>query len=335
MAFRIIPDDTNIGFMRFRRIAFPVSLVLALASAILFVTVGPDYGIDFRGGTQIVMQPEDGEVTTDDISEVRDRLAPLNLGDIDVQSLTEAAGEQSISIRIELSEETASDDADEGTQAEVVEEVLATLGDDFGSLRSSEFVGPRVSSELARDGIISALVAMFAIMVYVWFRFEWQFAVGAIIAIAHDVLLTLGFFTVVGLDFNLASIAAILTIVGYSLNDTVVVYDRIRETLRKFKRKPVVELIDRAINDTLARTTITSLTTWIALWALFIFGGEVIRSFVAAMIFGVAIGTYSSIFIAAPILVFFNLRGDMFEKVEDKTDAGAKRGQGEANKPAE
>lgn len=334
MAFRIIPDDTNIKFMRLRRYAFPISFVLALASAILFVTVGPDYGIDFRGGTQIVMQPEGAEVTTDDIADIRSRLAGLNLGDVDVQSLTEAGGEQSISIRIELSEDADTDDADEGTQAEVVERVLAVLADDFGDLRSSEFVGPRVSSELARDGVIAALVAMLAIMVYVWFRFEWQFAVGAIIAIVHDVLLTLGFFTVVKLDFNLASIAAVLTIVGYSLNDTVVVYDRIRETLRKYKKRPITELIDRAVNDTLARTTITSLTTWIALWALFIFGGEVIRSFIAAMIFGVAIGTYSSIFIAAPILVYFRLRSEQFEIVEDKTDAGAKA-KSEAGTPAD
>ena len=192
---------------------------------------------------------------------------------------------------------------------------------DIGDI-SQSVVGPRVSSELARDGIISALIAMIAIMIYVWFRFEWQFAVGAIIATLHDVVMTLGFFAVVKLDFNLTSIAAILTIVGYSLNDTVVVYDRIRETLRKYKRVPINELIDRAINETLTRTTVTSLTTWIALWALFIFGGDVIRSFVAAMIFGVAIGTYSSIFIAAPVLVFMRLRGDQLQKTSDKTDAG-------------
>jgi preprotein translocase SecF subunit len=321
MAFRIIPDDTKIRFMRLRRIVFPTLFILSILAAVLFVVVGPNYGIDFRGGTMIVLQPPDAQVTTDELAEVRSRLEALNLGDIDVQTLTEQAGEQSISIRIQLPE---GGDAEQQQQVANVRDALGDLGD----FRSVEVVGPRVSSELARDGIISALIAMFAIMIYVWFRFEWQFAVGAIIATAHDVVMTLGFFAVVKLDFNLTSIAAILTIVGYSLNDTVVVYDRIRETLRKYKRVPINELIDRAINETLTRTTVTSLTTWIALWALYIFGGDVIRSFVAAMIFGVAIGTYSSIFIAAPVLVFFKLRGEQMQKVEDKTDAG------QATKPA-
>ena len=321
MPIRIIPDDTKIQFMRLRRVVFPVSFFLVVVSAILFVTVGPNYGIDFRGGTMIVLQPPEAVVSTDDIAQVRDRLATIDLADVDVQTLTEAAGEQSISIRIAVPEGA------DVEQQEVVAEIRVLLAD-LGEFRSVEVVGPRVSGELARDGIISALVAITAIMIYVWFRFEWQFAIGAVIALLHDVILTLGFFAVVKLDFNLSSIAAILTIVGYSLNDTVVVYDRIRETLRKYKRVPVTELIDRAINETLARTTVTSLTTWIALWALFVFGGDVIRSFIAAMIFGVAVGTYSSIFIAAPVLIFMRLRGDQLDKVEDKTDAGPA-----ANKP--
>jgi preprotein translocase SecF subunit len=321
MPIRIIPDDTKIQFMRLRRVVFPVSLILVVISAVLFIAVGPNYGIDFRGGTRIVLQPPEGVVSTGDIAEVRARLATIDLADVDVQTLTEAAGEQSISIRIAVPE-----GADTEQQA-VVAEIRDLLGD-LGEFRSVEVVGPRVSGELARDGIISALVAITAIMIYVWVRFEWQFAVGAVVALLHDVILTLGFFAVVKLDFNLSSIAAILTIVGYSLNDTVVVYDRIRETLRKYKRVPVTELIDRAINETLTRTTVTSLTTWIALWALFVFGGDVVRSFVAAMIFGVAVGTYSSIFIAAPVLIFMRLRGDQLDKVEDKTDAGPA-----ANKP--
>ncbi len=169
-------------------------------------------------------------------------------------------------------------------------------------------MGPRVSSELARDGTIALVVTLLAILAYVWFRFEWQFAIGAIIATGHDVLMTLGFFVIAQLEFNLSSIAAILTIVGYSLNDTVVVYDRIRENLRKFKKMPLETLLDRSVNDTLSRTTQTSLTTLLALFALFFFGGEVIRSFVAAMIFGIAIGTFSSIYIAAPVLVYIKLR---------------------------
>ena len=315
MPIRIIPDDTKFNFMWLRRFTFPVSLALSLIAIVLFVTVGPNYGIDFRGGTMIVLQPPSGVVTTDDISEVRTRLSALDLGDVDVQTLAELGGEQSISIRIELPE------GGDEEQQQVVADIRELLAD-IGEFRSVEVVGPRVSGELARDGVISALIAMLAIMIYVWFRFEWQFAVGAIVAILHDVLMTLGFFAVVKLDFNLSSIAAILTIVGYSLNDTVVVYDRIRETLRKYKKIPVTELIDRAINETLARTTITSLTTWLVLWALFIFGGDVVRSFVGAMIFGIAIGTYSSIFIAAPVLIFTRLRGEQLHPVEDKTDAG-------------
>ena len=315
MPLRIIPDDTKIKFMWLRRFTFPASLILSVIAVILFVTVGPNYGIDFRGGTMIVLQPPDAEVNTDDIAEVRARLAGLDLGDVDVQTLAELGGEQSISIRIELS-----DEGDEAQQA-IIADVRELLSD-IGEFRSVEAVSGRVSGELARDGVIAALIAMLAIMIYVWFRFEWQFAVGAIIATLHDVLMTLGFFAIVKLDFNLSSIAAILTIVGYSLNDTVVVYDRIRETLRKYKKVPITELIDRAINETLARTTITSLTTWIVLWALFIFGGDVIRSFVGAMIFGIAIGTYSSIFIAAPVLIFMQLRGEQMQPIEDKTDAG-------------
>ena len=316
MPLRIIPDDTTIKFMWLRRFTFPAALILSVLSVILFVFVGPNYGIDFRGGTMMVLQPPGAVVTTEDIAEVRSRLAVLDLGDVDVQTLSELGGEQSISIRIELTE------GDEVDQSQVVDLVHTALSD-MGEFRSEEFVGPRVSGELARDGIIAAVIAMLSIMIYVWFRFEWQFAVGAIAALLHDVLLTLGFFALVKLDFNLSSIAAILTIVGYSLNDTVVVYDRIRETLRKYKKASVSELLDRAINGTLARTTITSLTTWVVLWSLFVFGGDVIRSFVAAMIFGVAIGTYSSIFIAAPVLIFMRLRSEQMQPVIDKTDAGS------------
>jgi preprotein translocase SecF subunit len=171
-----------------------------------------------------------------------------------------------------------------------------------------EVVGPKVSGELARTGTVAVLVTLFGVLLYIWFRFEWQFAVGAVAALVHDVVLTIGFFAIVQLEFNLSSIAAILTIVGYSLNDTVVVYDRVRETLRKFKKTAITDLINLAVNQTLSRTLLTSLTTLIALSALFFFGGAVIRSFTAAMIWGVFIGTYSSIFIAAPMLIYFKLR---------------------------
>lgn len=174
--------------------------------------------------------------------------------------------------------------------------------------RRVEVVGPTVSGELATAGTIGVLVSLVAILIYIWFRFEWQFALGAIIATLHDVIMTMGFFVISGIEFNLSSIAAILTIVGYSLNDTVVVYDRVRENMRKYKKMPLPELLDFSMNETLSRTTMTSLTVLLALLALVFFGGEVIRSFTAAMTFGVVIGTYSSIFIAAPVLILFNLR---------------------------
>jgi preprotein translocase SecF subunit len=315
MPLRIVPDNTNIRFMRLRRIVFPVSSILSIAAVALFIFVGPNYGIDFTGGTTMIVQPSDGDVTTDDIAEARALMASLGAGDVDIQRLTErGTGEETMSIRIGVP-----------PGGEVEQQRIVTAARDafmeVGQV-SQEVVGPRVSSELARNGVIAAIIAMLAIMIYVWFRFEWQFAVGAIIATIHDVVMTLGFFALVKLDFNLTSIAAILTIVGYSLNDTVVVYDRIRETLRKYKTVSISDLIDRAINETLARTTITSLTTWLALWALFIFGGDVIQSFVAAMIFGIAIGTYSSIFIAAPVLIFMKLRGEQLRPAADKTDAG-------------
>jgi preprotein translocase SecF subunit len=225
----------------------------------------------------------------------------LNLGEVQVQEVTDFTGDTTVLIRIQ--QQPGGDEA----QQEVITKVRQAFGGGV-EFRRIEVVGPRVSGELAYNGTIALLVTLIAIMIYVWFRFEWQFSVGAIVATLHDVLMTLGFFVVAQLDFNLASIAAILTIVGYSLNDTVVVYDRVRENLRKYKKMSISEILDRSVNETLARTSITGLTTLLALLALFFFGGQVIRGFVAAMIFGVVIGTYSSIFIAAPILIFFKLR---------------------------
>ena len=186
-------------------------------------------------------------------------------------------------------------------------------------------VGPRVSGELAQAGAIAVAASLFAILIYIWFRFEWHFAVGAILTTANDVVITIGLFVLLQLDFSLSSIAAVLTIIGYSLNDTVVVYDRIRENLRKYKKRPLTEVLDQSINETLSRTTMTSVTTLLALFALYIFGGEVIQSFTLAMIFGIVIGTYSSIFLAAPFLILFNLRADAMTPKDDdgKKDPGA------------
>lgn len=314
--FRFIPDNTNIPFMWLRRINFPVSLVLSVLSLVLFFTIGPNFGIDFRGGTLIEIKPIEANY---DLAKIRATVNSLSLGDVQVTEVSDVSAEKSVLIRIQQQPggETAQ------------QEAVAKVRDAFGKaveFRRIESVGPRVSGELAYDGTVALLVTLVAVLAYIWFRFEWQFAVGAIIATTHDVFMTLGFFVVSQVDFSLSSIAAILTIVGYSLNDTVVVYDRIRENLRKYKKMPIPELLDRSMNETLARTTLTSFTTFLALLALFTFGGEVIRSFVAAMLFGVIIGTYSSIYIAAPVLIFFNLRpgGRANEEAEAGSEATGK-----------
>jgi len=318
---RLIPDDTKIPFMRLRLLNFTLSGILSVLSIVLFVFVGPDYGIDFRGGTIIEVKPLTQQA---DIAEIRSSVTALGLGDVQVTEVTDTSGETSVLIRIQQQ------DGGEEAQQAAISQIRDALGSTV-EFRRVEIVGPRVSSELAFNGAIGMAVALFLIMIYIWFRFEWQFAVGAIVSTLHDLIVTLGFFALFKLEFNLASIAALLTIVGYSLNDTVVVYDRIRETLRKYKKMPIDQLIDRAINDTLARTTVTGLTTLIALASLYFFGGEVISDFVLAMMFGVLIGTYSSIFIAAPMLIYFGLRpGDL-----DK-DKEAEKGKDEAGsaKPA-
>lgn len=295
---RLIPDSTHFRFMRLRRGVFATSILLSVISIVIFFWIGPQYGIDFKGGTLVEMRPLSGAV---ELAEVRSTLDGLELGDVQVQQVSDLTTGTNILVRIQTQE-----GGEEAQQA-----AIARVRDAFSDgmeFRRVEIVGPRVSSELAFNGTVGVIVALIGILIYVWFRFEWQFAVGAIITTVHDVLMTLGFFTVFQLDFDLSSIAALLTIVGYSLNDTVVVYDRIRENLRKFKAMPLAELIDRSVNETLSRTTMTSLTTLLALGALFVFGGPVIASFVDAMIFGIIIGTYSSIFIAAPVLIYLNLR---------------------------
>ncbi|WP_334175294.1 protein translocase subunit SecF [Pseudoxanthobacter sp.] len=293
---RLVPDGTKIGFMRLWRVMLPISVVLSIASLVAFFTVGPNYGIDFKGGSVIEITTTSGKPA--DLAELRNTVGDLNLGDVQIQ---EFGRPDDVLIRI------ARQEGGDEAQQRAVFLVRDALGDGYDITRT-EVVGPRVSGELARNGTLGLVVTLAAIMVYVWFRFEWQFAVGAIIATLHDVILTLGIYTLVPFEFNLSSIAAILTIVGYSLNDTVVVYDRIRENLRKYKKMPIADLIDLSVNETLGRTMITSITTLIALISLYVFGGEVIRSFVFAMIFGVVVGTFSSIYIAAPVLIYFRLR---------------------------
>lgn len=305
-----VPNGTKIAFMWLRRITFSASAAVVIVSMVLFATVSMNLGIDFKGGSLIEVQAKSEQA---DIGNIRARLSDLNLGDVQVQGF---GGERDVLIRVEA--QGGGDNAEQS----VINKVRSELESDY-DFRRVEVVGPTVSGELARAGTIAVVAALFAILVYIWLRFEWQFAVGAIVATTHDVLLTIGMFVVTGLEFNLSSIAAILTIVGYSLNDTVVVYDRVRENLRRYKKMPLPELLDLSMNQTLPRTIQTSLTTVLALMALFFFGGEVLQSFVAAMIFGVVVGTYSSIFIAAPLLILFKLRTNAFDKEEDDSEKQA------------
>jgi SecD/SecF fusion protein len=315
MLDRVVRDFT-FRFMTFRRFTFILSAVASVTAMALFATVNMNYGIDFKGGSMIEVQAKDGNA---DVGDIRARLSELNLGDIQAQ---EFGTPRDVLIRVQAQ------GGGENAEQTVITLVRAELEGDY-DIRRVEVVGPTVSGELAQAGTIAVIASLMAILVYIWFRFEWQFALGAIIATIHDVVLTIGIFVISGIEFNLSSIAAVLTIVGYSLNDTVVVYDRVRENLRRYKKLPLTQLLDLSINQMLPRTILTSVTTLLALLALFIFGGEVIQSFTFAMIFGVLVGTYSSIFIAAPVLILFKLRADNFRvgldtEVEAETEVADK-----------
>jgi preprotein translocase SecF subunit len=286
---RLIPDDTKIPFMRWSRFGFMLSGLLCAASILLFIFVGLNVGIDFKGGTVINIRTEQPA----NIEQLRGKITELGFDGAELQEFGSA---NDVLIRLPTAE------GGEAAQQEALNRVKNALGAGV-EFRSVEVVGPKVSEELAEQGILAVVTAIIGILFYVWFRFEWQFAVGAVFSLVHDVLLTIGLFCLLGLEFNLSIIAAILTIVGYSLNDTVVVFDRIREYLRKYKTMHFADLIDFSINSVLPRTILTSVTTMLALIALFAFGGEVLRGFTFTMIWGVIIGTYSSIFIATPILL--------------------------------
>lgn len=316
---RLFPDNTKYRFMWLRKVSFPLAILIAIASFGLFFTVGLNFGIDFKGGSLIEMKTQGPA----DLAAIRGELSNLNLGDVQVQQFGDP---DEVLIRIEQQ------DGGELTQQAAINNIREAFAGEV-EFRRVEIVGPRVSGELAFAGSMGVTVALVCILFYVWFRFEWQFAVGAILTTLNDVIVTMALFVVLQLDFTLSSIAAILTIIGYSLNDTVVVYDRIRENLRRYKKMPLPELLDLSINETLSRTTMTSVTTLIALLALYIFGGEVIQSFTLAMIIGVVIGTYSSIFLAAPMLILFNLRNTTGGKEED--EAGGDKAAGKtAGNPA-
>jgi len=305
---RMVPAKTNIPFTRRRTLALAISGILAVASIILFLTLNLNYGIDFRGGIMIEIKTPGPA----NIGAMRSALSQLGLGEV---ALQEFGAPDDILIRVE--QQPGDEEGRQRALQLVREALLKEIGPGF-SERRVEFVGPKVSAELVRDGALALGLALFAMLLYIWFRFEWQFAVGAIVALVHDVVLTIGVFSVTRLEFNLAIIAAILTIIGYSINDTVVVYDRIRENMRKYKVMPIDELLDLSVNQTLSRTVMTSVTTLLALVVLYLFGGEVIAGFTLAMIWGVLIGTYSSIFIAAPVLIYTKVRRDIGPDEEEK-----------------
>jgi preprotein translocase subunit SecF len=292
---RIVPDDTKFDFMRFRRFSFPVSALLSMLAIALFFFHGLNFGIDFKGGTLMEVQSKSGPA---DIAKMRTTLSTLGLGEVQLQQFGAPTD-----VLIRVAEQPGGDAA----QQVAVQKVRGALGDDV-TYRRVEVVGPRVSSELLSYGTIGLILAIFAILVYLWFRFEWQFALGAMIANVHDLVLTIGFMSVTQIDFDLTSIAALLTILGYSLNDTVVIYDRIREMLRRYKKLPMPELLNASVNQTLSRSVITHVTVSLALLALLLFGGEAIHSFTATMMFGVVlVGTYTSVFIASPILIYLGV----------------------------
>ena len=302
----LIPTGTKIDFMRYRKMAGCSSVALAILSVVLFLVLGLNYGIDFRGGILMEIRTPGAA----DVGELRSRLSRLGLGEVQLQTF---GNETDVLIRIE-----SQPGGEKGLQR-AVGIVKDALGNEV-DYRRTETVGPKVGGELIEAGIVAVTLALSAMLLYIWFRFEWQFGVGAVVALTHDVILTIGIFGLLGLEFNLSTVAAILTIAGYSINDTVVVYDRVRENLRKYKTMDIDALLNLSVNNTLSRTLLTSVTTLLALLALFLFGGEVIKGFSFAMIWGVIVGTYSSIWIAVPLLVYMQLkRGGLILGEVDET----------------
>ena len=310
----------NLAFMARRKLFLAFSAALVLASVALFLVQGLNFGVDFRGG--ILM-----EVKTDgpaNLGEMRRLLGGLGLGEVTLQEFGEPDD-----VLINLQRQ----DGEEAEQIKAIAVVKDALGDRVVEYRRTEFVGPKVGGELKRDGALATGLALLVIGVYIWFRFEWQFSVAALIALLHDVIATIGFYTLTQIEFNLATLAAVLMIAGYSINDTVVIFDRVRENLRKFKKMALFDLLDRSINQTLTRTILTSVTTLLALLALFLFGGPVIRGFTTGLIWGVCIGTYSSIALAVPLLARFNVRRQMAGGEESAPKGEPKKGEPKKGEP--
>ena len=296
----------NLNFVDYFKRLNLLSLILVFLSLILIVFKGLNYGIDFKGGTLIEIRLENKEI---DISQIRDSLKKRNLGDINVKNF----GEDS-DFLIKIEKKLSNNES-------LISEIKTTLNNDLNqevNYRRIESVGPKVSAELLQSGIISIALALLMMLIYIWFRFEWQFSLGSIIALFHDVIITVGIFSLLSIEINLSIVAAVLTIVGYSMNDTVVIYDRIRENLSKYNKLEIDQISNLSVNETLSRTLITSVTTLLALFSIFILGGEILKGFSFAMILGVIIGTYSSIFVASPVLKHLNVSYKTLEKREEK-----------------
>ncbi len=314
MRLKLVPSETSFDFFRLSKFTLGASALAMIASVVLFFMMGLNYGIDFRGGTTIRTDTQNPV----DITAYRAALKPLNLGDVSITEVIDPADQlagiaptvSQIRIEAQQGEEAATVD-----MVQAVKSALVAV-DPTMSFPQIDSVGPKVSGELIQTAVIAVILAISAVLFYIWLRFEWQFSVGAVAALIHDVVLTIGIFSLLQIKFDLAIIAALLTIVGYSLNDTVVVFDRVRENLRKYKKKLLVDVLNLSINETLSRTVMTSVTTLIALISLFVLGGDVIRGFVFAMIWGVIVGTYSSVYIASAILLRLGVKRD-WDKVDD------------------
>ena len=305
MRLKLVPENTSFDFFSRWKLWLGISGAMMVVAFASFMLQGLNFGIDFRGGTTIRTQSAQAV----DVGLYRDAITPLGLGDVSITEVfdpTFGPDENVAMIRIQ-----AQDDAEAVSAATItaVEDALRAVVPDIQFV-SVESVGPKVSGELIQTAVIAVVLAIGAVLVYIWLRFEWQFALGAVAALVHDVLLTIGIFSELQIRFDLAIIAALLTIVGYSLNDTVVVFDRVRENLRKYKKKDLKEVLNLSINETLSRTVMTSVTTLLALVSLYVLGGDVIRGFVFAMIWGVIVGTYSSVFVASTILLWLGVKRD-------------------------
>ncbi len=305
MRLRLVPETTSFDFFKRWKIWLGISALMMVVGFASFLLQGLNFGIDFRGGTTIRTE----STQAIDVGAYRDAMSPLGLGDVSITEVFDPTFEEDqhvAMIRIQAQEDG------ESISGEMIEELNAALATVAPEIKfvSVESVGPKVSGELVQTAVIAVVLAIGAVLVYIWLRFEWQFALGAVAALVHDVVLTIGIFSELQIKFDLAIIAALLTIVGYSLNDTVVVFDRVRENLRRYKKKSLAEVLNLSINETLSRTMMTSVTTLIALISLYVLGGDVIRGFVFAMIWGVIVGTYSSVFVASTILLWLGVKRD-------------------------